>query len=270
MATDDDVAADQGPIAVLGASVERLHRLASGLTADQIRLPAYPSEWTVAQVLSHIGSGAVIMRRRLEDTLAGHDFDDAFMQATWDTWNAKAPDDQAADALVADRALFDALAGVGPDQRDGFRMTFGPLDLDFAAFVALRLNEHGLHTWDIAVVLDPSAGLPADVTGKVVDALERMAGWTGRPAASPHTLRIRTTDPHRDFTLELGTEHVVLTPSPPAAGTAAAGGADTPVDLELPAESFIRLIYGRLDPDHTPPTVDEAHLDELRHTFPGP
>ena len=26
---------------------------------------------------------------------------------------------------------------------------------------------------------------------------------------------------------------------------------------------------GRLDPDHTPPGVASAHLDELRRTFPG-
>jgi uncharacterized protein (TIGR03083 family) len=266
MAIDDDVAADQGPIAVLGVSVDRLHRLAAGLTAEQVRQPAYPSEWTVAQVLSHLGSGAVIMRHRLEATLAGDDLDDAFQQATWDTWNAKSPDDQVADALVADPAFYDALAAVGPDQRDGFRMALGPLELDFAAFVRLRLNEHALHTWDIAVALDPSAPLPADVTGQVVDALEMMAGWTGRPATEPHTLRIRTTDPGRDFTLELGIERVVLAPSLAGAGA----GADAAVDLELPAEALIRLVYGRLDPDHTPAGIDGTYLDELRHTFPGP
>jgi hypothetical protein len=41
-------------------------------------------------------------------------------------------------------------------------------------------------------------------------------------------------------------------------------------DLELPSEAFIRLVYGRLDPAHTPevsgrPTV----LEELRRAFPG-
>jgi hypothetical protein len=41
-------------------------------------------------------------------------------------------------------------------------------------------------------------------------------------------------------------------------------------DLELPSEAFIRLVYGRLDPAHTPavngsPTL----LDDLRAAFPG-
>lgn len=41
-------------------------------------------------------------------------------------------------------------------------------------------------------------------------------------------------------------------------------------DITMPAEAFIRLVYGRLDPAHTPPSDgDTAHLDELRRAFPG-
>jgi hypothetical protein len=42
-------------------------------------------------------------------------------------------------------------------------------------------------------------------------------------------------------------------------------------DLALPAEAFIRLVYGRLDPDHTPTfRGDAGALDRLRAVFPGP
>ena len=38
----------------------------------------------------------------------------------------------------------------------------------------------------------------------------------------------------------------------------------------LPAEAFSRLVYGRLDPDHTPAfTGDAALLDTLRRVFPA-
>jgi hypothetical protein len=41
--------------------------------------------------------------------------------------------------------------------------------------------------------------------------------------------------------------------------------------LVLPAEAFARLIYGRLDPEHTPPvTGDIDTVDDLRRAFPGP
>ena len=39
----------------------------------------------------------------------------------------------------------------------------------------------------------------------------------------------------------------------------------------MPAEALLRLAYGRLDADHTPPEVvaDAADLDRLRSLFPG-
>ena len=41
-------------------------------------------------------------------------------------------------------------------------------------------------------------------------------------------------------------------------------------ELTLPAEAFVRLIYGRLDADHTPPVKNAGvELDELRPIFPG-
>ena len=41
------------------------------LDDDAIVAAAYPTQWSVAQVLSHLGSAAEIMRRRFEDALAG-------------------------------------------------------------------------------------------------------------------------------------------------------------------------------------------------------
>ena len=41
-------------------------------------------------------------------------------------------------------------------------------------------------------------------------------------------------------------------------------------ELRLPAEALIRLVYGRLDPAHTPPVETRGvDLDELRPIFPG-
>ena len=73
-----------------------------------------------------------------------------------------------------------------------------------------------------------------------------------------------TTDPDRRFILETG-ETVALTPS---------DGEVTPElglsELRLPAEAFVRLVYGRMDAEHTPPAeVAGVDLDELRQIFPG-
>ena len=80
---------------MLDASAQRLADQVEQLTPEQVRQQAYPTEWTVADVLSHLGSGATIMRLRLDG--------DVDMQAVWDEWNAKDPDAQAADSLVGGR-----------------------------------------------------------------------------------------------------------------------------------------------------------------------
>ena len=53
----------------LRSSVERLYGLASPMSEAELTAGAYPTEWTVAQVLSHLGSGAVITQQRLDRTV---------------------------------------------------------------------------------------------------------------------------------------------------------------------------------------------------------
>ncbi len=246
-------------LSALHASVERLQRIVDGLEPAQLRRQAYPTEWTVADVLSHLGSGAVILRQRFEDIVHGRQTGEDLNQATWDEWNAKTPDDQAADALMADQSLVSSLAALGDDRRDEFRLAMGPFDLDFDGFVGLRLNEHVVHTWDIEVVLDPAAVLPDTAARLMIDNLSTIAGFAGRPVGRTETLHVRTSDPSRDFTVGLSTDSVTLAGSEPVADP----------ELDLPSEAFIRLVYGRLDPEHTPGTVVGAALDTLRRTFPG-
>ena len=179
----------------------------------------------------------------------------------WDEWNAKSPWAQADDALVADEALMEAFDAVDDAERGRLRFPMGPLQLGFEEIVGLRLNEHALHTWDIAVVLDDAARLPDDAAALIIDNLALLARFGGRPDGTERTVVVRTTAPERTFALRLSAEGVEL----------GAGEAAAECDLELPAEAFSRLIYGRLDPGHTPPdTRGSALLDDLRAVFPGP
>jgi uncharacterized protein (TIGR03083 family) len=243
----------------LRASVTRLHRLASGMNQAELTQPAYPTEWSVADVLSHLGSGAVITRRRLEDSLTGHDTPDDFAPAVWDTWNAKGPVARRDDALAGDAELLARLDAVTAAERASFTTSMGPLTLDFEQFVGMRLNEHALHTWDIEVVRDPAATLPEQAAELVIDNLDLIARFTAEPTGASTTITVSTTAPPRGFRVELTPEAVSLAPADPTAA-----------DLELPAEAFSRLVYGRLDPNHTPAGDHSASLDLLRHVFPGP
>ena len=244
----------------LRSSVERLHDLAEAMSAEELTAGAYPTEWTVAQVLSHLGSGAVITQRRMDDALAGQDTPDDFAPGVWDTWNAKGPVAQRDDALAADAALLARIEAVPPDARNTFTSAMGPMTLGFGQFVGMRLNEHAFHTWDIEVVANPSATIPVPVAALVVDNLELVARFTGKPSGDTTTIAVATTDPQRGFTVELTPGGVALTP----------GAAAASPDVELPAEAFARLVYGRLDAEHTPAGAHGPALDLLRRLFPGP
>jgi uncharacterized protein (TIGR03083 family) len=251
----------ENPLGALRASVDRLHALTSGLDDDQLVSPSYCDDWTIAQVLSHLGSGAVISRRSLQDVMAGTATPDDFNQSVWDEWNAKSPRAQADDALVADEALTQALEAVGEAERATLTFSLGPMSLGFNDMFGLRLNEHVFHSWDIAVMFDDAAGLPEDATGLVVDNLSLIARFSGRPDGQDRTIAVRTTGPERDVALRLSTDGVEVGPGEPGPSP----------DLELPAEALGRLVYGRLDPEHTPAfTGDTALLDALRAVFPGP
>ncbi len=191
---------------------------------------------------------------------AGTQTPEDFAPGVWDEWNAKSPRAKTDDALVTDGALLEALEAVSDEERATLTFSMGPMTLDFATFVGMRLNEHVLHTWDVEVALQGTAGLPADAVPLVVDNLGMIARFTARPIGTTRTVAVRTTDPSRDVTVTLSADGVEYAPS----------GSGDP-DLVLPAEALCRVVYGRLDPDHTPAyTGDEKALDALRQVFPGP
>lgn len=249
-------------IDILQGSVGRLRRIAGPLDSAGLATSAYPAEWSIADVLSHLGSGAVIFERRCDDALSGTDTPPDFARSVWDSWNAKTPEAKAADALAADEALLRRLGSASEAERARFELAMGPRSFDFAGFVRLRVNEHVLHTWDVEVALDPSATLDADAVELVLEGLGLVARWGGKPTGTTARIGVRTEAPRRDFTLGLETDSVTLTPGPPEDSSAEP-------DLAIPAEAFIRLVYGRLDPGHTPETHGSADLDELRRVFPG-
>jgi uncharacterized protein (TIGR03083 family) len=249
------------PVGALRASVGRLHGLASGLDDAQLVSPSYCDNWTIAQVLSHLGSGAVIARRGLQDARAGTPTPDDFNQSVWDEWNAKTPRAQADEALVADAALVEAYEAVPEADRGSLTFSLGPVSLGFDDMAGMRLNEHAFHTWDIAVALDDDAVVPEDAAAVVVDNLALIARFSGRPDGQERTIAVHTTDPERDIALRISPDGVELT----------AGDPGQAPDLELPAEALSRLVYGRLDAEHTPAvTGDPELLTSLRAIFPGP
>ena len=254
-------------IAALRNSHERLASLLAAMGDNQVTGQSYCRDWTVAQVLSHLGSGAEIAMLMLEATLAGEPLDRDAMGPIWDTWNAKTPQQQAADCLPADEAQIKRLEGLSDAELDGISADFFGRKLDAAGLVRMRLSEHAVHTWDVAVALDDAAEVAPDAVELLMAQLPMIAGWTGKTDGGPFRLRLRGTEPEADFLLEVADK--VSLGAWPGEGPA---GATADGQIQLPAEALLRLVYGRLDPRHTPPVEisgDPGLLDRARAVFPG-
>jgi uncharacterized protein (TIGR03083 family) len=252
-------------ITTLRNSHERLASVVKPLTPEQLRGPSYCTDWSVAQVLSHLGSGAEIALTRLPSALGtGEPVDQSAFQPVWDVWNAKSPDDQAADALVWDEKQVSSLERLSDDDLARISMQFFGMNLDAVGLIGLRLGEHAIHTWDVAVSGDPAATVSPDAVSLLIDNVPQfLAPRLGRAPDVPFRIRIRTTGPDRDYLL-VAADPVSMTDWP-----GDGGGADS--EVSMPSEALLRLAYGRLDPAHTPAGVvaDPADLDRLRRMFPG-
>ena len=255
-----------GPwISALRHSHDRLRASVELLGPDQLTQRSYPSEWTIAQVLSHLGSQAEIFGLMLEAGLAGQEPPGREeFPPVWDRWNAKDPQAQASDALRADQATLERLESMDAGERERLHLKLFGMDIDAADFARMRVSEHAVHTWDVVVALDPAATLAPDAVALLIDTLPQVAGRSAKPDGQQRKVRVSTTDPEREFILETGDE-VTLSSS---------DGDATPElglsELRLPAEALIRLVYGRLDEAHTPPTETAGvELDELRQIFRG-
>jgi len=242
------------------ASHDRLAGLVAVLDGDGLRTQSYDTEWSIADVLSHLGSGAEIFALYVDAAADGGEppSREAF-PGIWDTWNARSPEEQAARSIEANEALVSRIEALTPEQRAAFQVAmFGPVPMDLAGFLGMRLSEHALHTWDVAVALDPAARVAPDAVDLLIDTAPRMAGFIGKKAPAPATIAVTVTGPERAFTLDTGGVSVVP-----------AGEADaTTASLALPAETFIRLLSGRIG-DGAELKASGVTLAELKSVFPG-
>ena len=125
----------------------------------------------------------------------------------------------------------------------------------------MRLNELAAHGWDVRVGLDPDAGLHADAAELVLehytDGMSFLLGYSGKADAVDGSALVDlggyglVVDDQVSLTKEVG---------------------DPTATFSGPRESFVRLMSGRLKPEHTPAEVDvtgNVTLDDLRRVFPG-
>jgi uncharacterized protein (TIGR03083 family) len=253
-------------IAALRATYDDLASLVPQLTPEQLRGPSGAAEWTVAQVLSHMGSGAEIGLASYGAAIDGTpEPGPDFNPSVWDRWNAMSPQEQADGYLESDAKLVQKLESLTPDQREKLQIKLGflPFPLPLSSIAGMRLNESAQHAWDVHVGLTPGATLPAEsaeiMAEQLSGGLSFLPGFFGKPEAlkTPAVVVVEGTE----FGFVIGDE-VALTSSVSNPTATFVG----------PLEAAIRLVGGRLKPEFTAPGITvtgSITLDDLRRVFPG-
>jgi uncharacterized protein (TIGR03083 family) len=249
-------------LTALQSSVDRFASILGGLSDEQVAEPSYDDDWNIGAVASHLGSGAQIfgMFIRAGDSGGEAPGPEQF-SPIWEAWNAKSAPQQAHDAVIADADFMTQLEGMSEAAQAAWRLDMFGTEQDLESVLLMRLAEHSVHTWDVAVALDPTATVADDAVPLVLDRLAAVVERVAKQTPSPLAVEVRTTDPGRRMVLTLGDR----------SSLAQADDTATDATLTLPAEALIRLVYGRLDPDHTPASVtaEGVDLDLLRRVFPG-
>jgi uncharacterized protein (TIGR03083 family) len=251
-------------IAALRANHDRLAQEVDRLSPEQLSDASGAVDWSVAQVLSHLGSSAEIWMPPLEAAISGTEAPEADNQSVWDRWNALEPGDQAAGFLEQDERFLATLEGLDADQRRTIEIDLGfmPAPAPLATFLAMRLNETTLHGWDVLVAHDPDASLDAETAEVLLDhftdSVGFMLGFIGKAdaLAEPATVAVDG--------------HVILIED--AVSLASGSDHEPTATFVGPTESVVRLLAGRLTPEHTPDAVEvtgNVTLDDLRRVFPG-
>ncbi|KRV49735.1 hypothetical protein AQ490_18705 [Wenjunlia vitaminophila] len=263
--------ADQ-TIAALRDAHEDLVAHLKGLDDAALAARSGASEWSVAQVLSHLGSGAEITEAVLRSARDGRPAPGPEdHQAVWDRWDALGVREQADGFVTFHGSLVNAFEELDADARQNLRITlsFLPMPIDVTQMSAMRLFEIANHSWDVRVASDPGAVLSGPASELLTDLLCGPVGflfhllakpdaWSGREA----TIRVETGDPEPVLGLVIA-DRVSLTATAPEAADST---------LALTPEALVRLFTGRLAGERVPAgtaTTGAVTLDDLRTLFPG-
>lgn len=248
-------------VTALRSEHDMLAGLVRTLTDEQLAATSGAEEWTVAQVLSHLGSGAEIGRapiaRAAGETVVAED-----NQTIWARWDASEPRAQAEGFLEHSGRWLDTVEALTPEQRSSLTVDLGflPEPVPLLTALGMRLNELANHSWDVRVAFDPNAGVNAGSAAVVVDLLAGPVGFMLNFLAKPAELvePASVAIPGAGLVIDDAVTVVDHLESPSAT-------------FNGPAEAFVRLVSGRLKAPYDKDVTVEGKitLDDLRRVFPG-
>lgn len=248
-------------IAALRHEHDVLVALLPNLPDAVLEQPSGASEWTVAQALSHLGSGAEITRKPVA-LAAGESVDEEDNEAVWARWDSSSPADQAAGFVRHDTAYLETAEGLTPEQRETLSVDLGflPEPVPLVVALGMRLNEVANHSWDVRAGLDPAAEVTEQSAAVLVELFQGplafLLGFSAKPGEVSEPVRLAA--PGGGVLVDEGVT-VVAEAADPTATLVGAPGAT------------VRLLTGRLRTpyDAAVSVSGNVSLDDLRRVFPG-
>ena len=243
---------DAGTIEHLRAVGQAVQREAAAMAADwrsrdaaAWEAPTACSEWTARDVAAHVTDGAELAVVVARAALAGEPVP---QYATAErrrrhTALRGLPGDELAARLQRDLAtVFQELDGVPAATLHGTSANLGGGPHTLAQFADQRLVETSLHAWDVRAGSDPAATLTPETAAAIIDfvlwRVPRLAHGGADHGGAPRYLCELEGPGGGPVTLEIGQDAVTTARGRPSV---------TVPTLTMPVETFIRLVWGRLD-----------------------
>jgi uncharacterized protein (TIGR03083 family) len=267
----NEVIAAEPWLAALDTSSERTRALVVDLTEEQLEQQSFDEEWTIAQVLSHLGSGSEIGAILVDRAIAGDPtpVDRELALPIWQRWDAMTPVEQRDAWYIADashRAALASLIALGAERLEVLRIPFFAGPVTVGVYAGYRLSEQAVHGWDIAVALDPETAIPQPELSLLWDRIDLIATRVRDEdileRLRPQRVAVTLTDRDATYRLDLADElHLVADEH--------ASLDDATGSVTGPAETVLRLVYGRNRPVDKIEISGPIALADYRALFPG-
>lgn len=252
-------------LAALHGASQRLKDAVTDLSEQALARPSFADGWSIAQVLSHLGSAAEISATLLERGIAGDTVGPRREELlpVWQRWDALSAPAQREAWQQADARHLHLLDSLDSRQRESVRVPYFAGLLSVPVYAGYRLSEQSVHAWDIEVALDPTAAIPAPEVELLWERLDlvatRFRDADTLTRLGPGQLAVELMAPRRTLLLDLDAElHLYPCEAAQPAGT-----------ITGSAEAMLRLVYGRNRPQDGITATGMITLDDLRSLFPG-
>lgn len=259
-------------IAALRTSYDSLASMAAGLTSADLECRSGADEWTVGDVLAHLGGAAEVGVSTLDKAVAGAGgLDGDVALAIRAQWNATDPADLVPAFLEVSGRFVDRFESFDSATRSDLRVTvpFLPFPAPLELYSGTRAFEALMHGWDVRSAFDEDATIPADEAAVLLEQftgpMAFVVGILGKPASlsgRQAKLLTNTTAPSSRFRLVFAETVSIDDEIEDADGV-----------LTGPAEAVLRLLAGRLKQpgDEQRLRLDSAALSmvDLRGVFAG-